>query len=1555
MAISTNGTVLARLAGGLYNQTLSSATYNEVVAVVKSAADINTLANDLYARDFASKKDLDVAKTLVANLGLSSITGLDNWVSAQLTAAGTAGKGAKIVSLLNDLSNLTSDATYGSYATAFNAKTEAALALSQTAASKGGDFNAAATLAAAEAAAKAAADAAAAAAKAAADAAAQAAADAAAAAAKAAADAAAAKVIADAEAAAKVPVSFSLTTNADVKTLGAGDDVADSLVNTADATKTTLTAGDSVAGGAGADKLLITVIGAAAPGTIGTGVRTSAIETIEATNLAGGTVTVDTQLMAGATTVSAVGGTAAYTFSNVAGLSTANVATSQDVTVTLAASVGTGTTDAASINLAGGATSRDQSVTYNGVENLTVNTKDTPTGSIALGFETTVASNTLKSLTLTGDQSAVLIANLVGATGTDTSTVNASAMTGALELTVTPGAALKASITAGKGADVITLVGTATDKYTIAGGDGSDVLSISNAIGYDSVLGASQGDSITAFETLRTTATVTQDMRGLSKSSITGLQVHSGAATLTNSPVISTLQIGAPNTGAGTGATITLATASNTTNDSIAITLGNETGTPVAANAGGAVALSVTNYEKVSINSVGAANGAVALTDVALTELTVTGNKSVAVTAGSTSVSVTKMDASTFTGDAITLSASGSTASITASAGTTLTAVITTGTGNDSITGSTGNDTITSGTGNDSVTAGAGNDTIDAGTGNDTVLGGDGNDTITAGDGDDSVDAGTGNDTVAGGLGNDTILGGTGNDTITGDSGNDNIDGGAGNDSLTAGTGTDTISGGAGNDTIVFGSSLSTGDNVDGGTDTDTLTATITASIAPTTTAVEVLDFSGTAGLTTQSVTSADPYGTAVSLTNVSGATTARVGFDSTGSGGLINAPATLTSVLTADNAATGNAIFRWASSPTAATITVDTMGSTAFTTAGADTLTIRQATTTAYNDTAGTGRVYSTSVNSNIGNLTTDARTLTIDMPTLASAQSTGGTNLTVGTVTAAANESLTISSGDYARIAAGAPTMASADFTNLRVTSGQAGVVAQTGAITASNANIVASAYIGAGVAGATTVGALTFAATTPITRMDLVAGIAGDVTIGAITAATIGTLNVNLDVNATLGGAAAGTTTIAPAVTTAATFTLGTGVNENFTITGATASTHGAYTLTGAGTATQTFTFSNGTTLSSFNASGFGGSLVLAASALTGNIGTVTGTGNADTLGGGSGNDILSGGNGADTITGGTGNDSLTGGEGADTINGGANNDAITLTETVASADVVQVSAVVGTSSDSNRNAVATTLGDDGGDDVITGFDVSNDTVLVTATAVANYVHVTDSVLGTGTGTAGTDTGAVDSFTTNTLILNLDKTAGVLGADVGDVVLTFNSVKNAGVAVTTPTVAQLTGRLEYNLTGTATADTITTGALNDTIDGGTGGDTINVGTGTDTVVITGASGSGTAVFADVLTAGTLAAGDTWTLTGADIYTGIASGDTINLPGTLTSAALDGTAGTAGATNYGFVRGTYAAGVFTYAAAGLDGLIVYHDGAAGLDAIVLIGVTALTGITVG
>ena len=140
-AISTNGTVLTRLAGALYNTQMSNATYKEVAALDPSA-----LADALYARDFSSATDATVATTLVTNLGLTSVEGLANWVAAQLTAAGSH-KGAKVVELLNGFAQMSADATYGTAATAFNTKVDAALALSQTDGNKGGTFAAAGTTA----------------------------------------------------------------------------------------------------------------------------------------------------------------------------------------------------------------------------------------------------------------------------------------------------------------------------------------------------------------------------------------------------------------------------------------------------------------------------------------------------------------------------------------------------------------------------------------------------------------------------------------------------------------------------------------------------------------------------------------------------------------------------------------------------------------------------------------------------------------------------------------------------------------------------------------------------------------------------------------------------------------------------------------------------------------------------------------------------------------------------------------------------------------------------------------------------------------------------------------------------------------------------------------------------------------------------------------------------------------------------------------------------------------------------------------------------------------
>ena len=114
MAISTNGAIITRVTSALYGEYLSNASYSEVKDTAPATVAANFLAND-----FAGKTDLQVANTILTNLGLTSITGLNNWVAAQLTAAGSH-KGAKVVELLNGFAQMSADATYGAAATAFN-------------------------------------------------------------------------------------------------------------------------------------------------------------------------------------------------------------------------------------------------------------------------------------------------------------------------------------------------------------------------------------------------------------------------------------------------------------------------------------------------------------------------------------------------------------------------------------------------------------------------------------------------------------------------------------------------------------------------------------------------------------------------------------------------------------------------------------------------------------------------------------------------------------------------------------------------------------------------------------------------------------------------------------------------------------------------------------------------------------------------------------------------------------------------------------------------------------------------------------------------------------------------------------------------------------------------------------------------------------------------------------------------------------------------------------------------------------------------------------------
>jgi len=146
MAIATNGLQIVRIAGAVFNQQLSATDYTEILTANKTAAELNAWANSAVAAEFKGKTTTDIAKAVLANLGLTQ-PGLDAWLAGQLTAGGGVAKaGETMLSLLNDYSNMsTTEAIYGASVATFNTKVDASQALSQTTGNAGGTYAAIST------------------------------------------------------------------------------------------------------------------------------------------------------------------------------------------------------------------------------------------------------------------------------------------------------------------------------------------------------------------------------------------------------------------------------------------------------------------------------------------------------------------------------------------------------------------------------------------------------------------------------------------------------------------------------------------------------------------------------------------------------------------------------------------------------------------------------------------------------------------------------------------------------------------------------------------------------------------------------------------------------------------------------------------------------------------------------------------------------------------------------------------------------------------------------------------------------------------------------------------------------------------------------------------------------------------------------------------------------------------------------------------------------------------------------------------------------------------
>jgi trimeric autotransporter adhesin len=101
--------------------------------------------------------------------------------------------------------------------------------------------------------------------------------------------------------------------------------------------------------------------------------------------------------------------------------------------------------------------------------------------------------------------------------------------------------------------------------------------------------------------------------------------------------------------------------------------------------------------------------------------------------------------------------------------------------------------TVKGGVNADTIYGGYQADTITGNGGADDLYGNAGADTITSGAGADEIEGNAGADNITSGGGVDTVTGGTGNDTINAGDGNDIITGSAGKDVITGGSGADTF------------------------------------------------------------------------------------------------------------------------------------------------------------------------------------------------------------------------------------------------------------------------------------------------------------------------------------------------------------------------------------------------------------------------------------------------------------------------------------------------------------------------------------------------------------------------------------------------------------------------------------------------------------------------------------------------------------------------------------------------------------------------------------------
>jgi len=1246
MAISTNGLQLVRIAGAAFNQRLSASDYSEILASNKTAAELDAWANAAVASEFRNKTTTDIAKAVLENVGLSSVAGLQNWVTGQLNAGGGVAKaGASLLAMLNDFSNMTADATYGAAATTFNNKVANSQVLSQTAGTSTGQYSAVSAVAPSAASA-----------------------------------------------------TFALTTGSDSLVGGAGADTFSAAVSTTGLQ--TLTGGDKIYGGEGSDTLSV-ILNA---GYTVTPAVLSSIENLEVTSVTNASG-IDLANATGLTAVTVAGSSIGTTISNVPTLAVGTSLTGNtgSATVSFLAAAVAGTADAYTVKIA----NQTNAISFSGIETLTIdaaagstnsglNASATTVNVIGGDVNTTVALGTTTSASVNASTfagntfsvtSSASAATVTGGTGNDTVTLTNA--TGSAAHVVSTGAGVDSitvggiatnattnvqtytsttgatSISAGDGDDTITFAGGYDATDTIDGGVGTDTLVLKVAA--DFAISSAQ-TKMTGIEkvTYSEASAATAKIAGIALKNF-GTGVNTLTLSDTTASVSATLGLGggedlydtgtfAFNAGAstfsftgilntdGAGGALALSADGTATTDSLTLNVSNFTaGVGVAATAN-TPAITATGIETLTINNATRTSAATYNTFGAISP-TSTGGADATVKFTGTTVSVGAVNAKT-------VDASGMTSQGAADAGLVMTVGSTSATA-QTITGSGTQDTLYGGGGNDVINGAAGNDSIVAGGGIDSLNGGTGNDTInfvTAGEFTtaDSVDGGEGTDTLR--LTNsDAATISTGGTTVSNISNIETLSlsdaaatsvnitrfGGLSNLQFAGGVnGSPTYSNLVGPVTVSYVGAATTAatDTVTASLKTDSGTDTLTVTLAPSGTATN--DFGNLSGANFETVainasrTSTNTTSTAalLDLTNTSGTTSVTVS-------GVTTLTTTISSTALASFDASANSAGVNATM-TASTVALTATGSSAADTlvsgAGADNLSGGDG-----NDSISSGAGADT-INGGGGDDTLDGG---------AGSDSISGGGGTDSLITSAGTD--TLDGGD----GTDSLTISSAAYTNI---SGYTLSGIET--LNANNLAFTSTVSQFQGITTFTNASAVTFNDAGTIT---------GKVGVTSHTLAngtnTVTTYGVAASNQSVLGGTGSDTINIASAfLTVDDTITGGTGA-DTVNITGNTGTT--ATTNIDAITEVETITFAHTTGVVSIAPSdaSVANSQTITYDTTAMTTGTLTFTGANET---GSGRFIVSAGAGSDTITGGLNADSIYGGFGGDSIVGGAAADVIDL---------------------------------------------------------------------------------------------------------------------------------------------------------------------------------------------------------------------------------------------------------------------------------------------------